>query len=346
MTQYSPRVTAALSAVDEDTYTLNPNGSLVTQTTARPLIASTLDGLDVQPGIKVLEIGTGSGYSSALLSELVGPSGTVVTVDVVPDLIERARTLHAQAGRANVTLLAADGHHGAPDHVPFDRVVAWTTPEVIPHSWVEQSRPGGLVVAPVELAGLVKSHAVVTAEVTVDQGLTGRALTPGGYVEMHGADLDQWTVPPRGVDALVHDGQGAAWWIAGTWAKKHPAEAGKLLTGLVDEQPQTVRVFEDGEDPTAFRAWVYATHPAELATLGGPLGFGVGAADSTGVFVFRPFGPDAISSGATTAETTARGWVETWRSAGRPGWARVRPVLLQESTGWRVRAEKNEPAQS
>ncbi|WP_017569008.1 protein-L-isoaspartate O-methyltransferase family protein [Nocardiopsis halotolerans] len=346
MTQYSPRVTAALSAVDEDTYVLHPDGSLLTQTTARPLIASTLDGLDVQHGAKVLEIGTGSGYSSALLSELVGPSGTVVTVDVVPGLMERARDLHARFGRTNVTLLAGDGHEGAPDHGPYDRVVAWTTPERIPHAWVEQSRPGGLVVAPVELAGLVKTHAVVTAEVTEDHGVTGRALAPGGYVEMHGADLDQWTVPPRGVDALVHDGQGAAWWVAGAWAKKHPAEAGKLLTGLVDEQPQKVRVFEDSEDPAAFRAWMYATHPDELATLGGPMGFGVGAVDSVGVFVFRPFGPDALSSGATTAQTMARGWVEVWRRAGRPGWARVRPVLLRESSGWRVRAEESEPARS
>ncbi|WP_433701332.1 protein-L-isoaspartate O-methyltransferase family protein [Nocardiopsis sp. CA-288880] len=336
-------MTAALETVDEGVYTLNADGSLVTQTTAGPLIAATLDGLDVQPGMKVLEIGTGSGYSSALLSELVGPSGTVVTVDVVPALVERARALHTQGDRTNVTLLTADGHAGAPEFGPFDRVVAWTTPEAIPHTWVEQSRPGGQIVAPVELAGLVKTHAVVTADVTEDHGLTGRALAPGGYVEMHGADLDQWTVPPRGIDVRVQDDRDGTWWVAGAWAKEHPADAGERLTRLADDS-QTVQVFEDGDDPSAFRAWLYATHPDELATVGGPKGFGVGYADAGGLFVFRPFGPDALSTGASSAETVARGWVEEWRSAGCPGWAQVRPVLRQEGNGWRVRAEQSEPA--
>lgn len=181
--------------------------------------------------------------------------------------------------------------------------------------------------------------------------LTGRSLDDGeelwsrtlveagGYVEMHEADLDQWIVPPRGVDALVHDSQDNTWWIAGTWVKRNMSDAEKLLARLVEAQPGTARVFEEGEDPSAFRAYLYATHSGELSTLGGPMGFGVGHADPAGAFVFRPFGPDAITSGATTAETTARAWVDAWRSAGRPGWGRVRPVLLRESVGWRVRAE-------
>ncbi|GAB3206073.1 hypothetical protein GCM10027294_07140 [Marinactinospora endophytica] len=342
--EYNPRVSAALAAVPEDVYTLNADGSLVTQTTARERIAATLDGLDLQPGMKVLEIGTGSGYSSALLSELVGPSGTVVTVDIVPELIERARRLHVQGGRNNVVLLAADGHEGAPEGAPFDRVVAWTTPEVIPHTWVEQTRPGGLIVAPVELAGLVKTHAVVTAKVGEGHGLKGLALTQGGYVEMHGADLDQWTVPPRGVDAHAQDDQGATWWIAGAWAKEHPADAESLLARFADGV-RTVRVFEDGDDPAAFRAWLYATHPSELVVLGGPQGFGIGVADAAGAFLFRPVGLDALTIG-TPAESTARGWVQEWRTAGCPGWAQVRPVLRREGSGWQVRAERSEPAHS
>lgn len=346
MSQYSQSVLAALAAVDEDAYTLNPDGSLVTQTTSTRLIASTLDRLNVQPGSKVLEIGAGSGFSGALLSELVGPTGAVASVDVVPGLVERARDLHARFGRTNVALLAGDGHEGAPDHGPYDRVVAWTTPETIPHTWVEQSRPGALLVSPVELAGLVKTHAVVTAEVTDDHGLTGRTLAPGGYVEMHGPDLNQWLVPPRGVDALVRDRQGGAWWIAGAWAKEHRQQAEELLSRLAEEHPGAVRVFEDGEDPKEFRAWLYAAHPDELSTLGGPMGFDVGFADQSGVFVFRASGRDALSSGATTAEATARKWVDTWRSANRPGWASVHPVLFRAGAGWRVRAEENAPAQS
>ncbi|MFE1099430.1 protein-L-isoaspartate O-methyltransferase [Nocardiopsis alba] len=180
MSQYSPRVTAALSVVDEDAYTLDPDGSPVTQTTSTRLIASTLDSLDVRPGMSVLEIGTGSGFSGVLLSELVGSTGAVVSVDVVPGLVERARDLHTRFGRTNVTLFARDGHEGVPEQGPYDRVVAWTTPETIPHTWVEQSRSGALMIALVELGGLVKTHAVMAAEVTDEQGLTGLALSREG----------------------------------------------------------------------------------------------------------------------------------------------------------------------
>src|SRR5690606_17587587 len=128
MSQYGPRVDAALAAVDEDAYTLKPDGSLVTQTTATPLIATTLDSMDLRPGMRVLEIGTGSGFSGALLGELVGASGTVVSVDVDPGVIARARTRHQPAGRTSVSLLAPGVKQCAPCHSPFAPIVAWSTP--------------------------------------------------------------------------------------------------------------------------------------------------------------------------------------------------------------------------
>ncbi|MFE1099431.1 hypothetical protein ACFW4K_02860 [Nocardiopsis alba] len=116
----------------------------------------------------------------------------------------------------------------------------------------------------------------------------------------------------------MRDEQGGAWWIASGWAKENAAGAGKILARLADEQLRTARVFEEGEEPSAFMAWLYATRPAGLATLGTPTGFGIGAADAGGVFAFQVTGPDAFMSG-TTAEDTARQWVNAWRNAGRPG---------------------------
>ena len=85
------RLRDRLAAVDEDFYTLRPDGSLVTQSTAAFAIAETLERLDVRPGTRVLEIGTGSGFSGALLSELVGPTSLLRCVSECGPLREQAR---------------------------------------------------------------------------------------------------------------------------------------------------------------------------------------------------------------------------------------------------------------
>lgn len=187
---YSPAVRTALEAVDEDYYTLRPDGNLVTQSTACWLIAATLDTLDVRPGMRVLEIGTGSGFSGALLSELVGPVGTVVSVDVVPGLIERARELHARQGRANIQLLTDDGGKGAPGHGTFDRIVAWTTPDLLPQAWADQAEPGAVIITPVRITGRARTNAILTASVP----RTGASsVSPSQPADTWRCTVNRWT---------------------------------------------------------------------------------------------------------------------------------------------------------
>jgi protein-L-isoaspartate O-methyltransferase len=81
--------------------------------------------LDVQAGHRVLEVGTGSGYSTALLAHLVGPCGRVSSVDIDPDLVARAGRLLGMDGHSNVTVVHADGRLGHRPGAPYDRVVAW-----------------------------------------------------------------------------------------------------------------------------------------------------------------------------------------------------------------------------
>jgi protein-L-isoaspartate(D-aspartate) O-methyltransferase len=96
----------------------------------------------------VLEVGTGSGYSTALLAELTGTNGSVVSIDVDPEMTRRSARLLADAGYNNVLLVAADGRAGWPTHAPFDRVVAWGSVTDVPQAWRDQTRPGALVVVP------------------------------------------------------------------------------------------------------------------------------------------------------------------------------------------------------
>ncbi|MEV5556180.1 methyltransferase domain-containing protein [Nonomuraea wenchangensis] len=176
----------------------------------------------------LLEIGTGSGYSTALLSHLVGDAGSVVSVDIDPALTSRAERRLRADGRANVTLRATDGT--TVDGGQVDRVIAWTSPERIPEAWTRHALPGAIVVTPVQVTDLAKTFLVVRAHRGEhDRALTADRVLRAGFVEATPYVLDQWTVPPRGVGALVHDGGGRPWWLSATWLRAESGEAGRRL---------------------------------------------------------------------------------------------------------------------
>src|SRR5260370_13377992 len=140
----------ALRVVDRAHFCLDAEGRPLPQTSAPEMVARMLRLLDVQPGNHVLEIGTGSGYSTALLAELVGPTGSVVSIDVDLDMTQRAARLLAEAGYHNIVLVTADGRSGYRSHAPFDRLIAWAAAaSLVPQAWCDQTRPGATLVVPV-----------------------------------------------------------------------------------------------------------------------------------------------------------------------------------------------------
>jgi protein-L-isoaspartate(D-aspartate) O-methyltransferase len=118
-------------------------GTPTSSSTAPGLMALMLEALDVHDGHRVLEIGTGSGYNAALLSHRLG-SSRVVTVEVDPDVSDTARAnLHA-AGYTP-TVAVADGAAGYPEGAPYDRLIATCSTPTVPPVWIDQVRPGGLI---------------------------------------------------------------------------------------------------------------------------------------------------------------------------------------------------------
>jgi protein-L-isoaspartate(D-aspartate) O-methyltransferase len=116
------------------------------------VVTGMLAALDVQPGQRVLEIGTGTGYNAALLAELVGPGGQVWTIEVDPELAAVARRNLAAAGyQDRVTVHCGDGTLPLPAAGPVDRVIATAAVQIgrVPYPWVLQTRPGGVIVVPV-----------------------------------------------------------------------------------------------------------------------------------------------------------------------------------------------------
>lgn len=130
------------------------------------LVASMIEDLEVAPGMNVLELGTGTGYSTALLTELVGED-QITSIEVDPALAERAERSLNEIGLAPWTY-PGDGLLGYPPRAPYDRVIATFAVRRIPYAWVRQTRPGGIILATVGTwaygTGLAKL--TVTAEGT------------------------------------------------------------------------------------------------------------------------------------------------------------------------------------
>lgn len=126
-------------------------GLFPTSSTSQPtLIARMLDLQDLRPGMRVLEIGTGTGYNAALLSEIVGSSGDVCTVEFQEDVVKRASDYLQGEGYTDVRVFRRDGYLGVPEAAPFDRIVATVgCSDVSPH-WIEQLAPDGSMLIPIQ----------------------------------------------------------------------------------------------------------------------------------------------------------------------------------------------------
>ncbi len=117
------------------------------QTISQPFIVALMTHLmDVAPGDRVLEIGTGSGYQAAVLAELVD---TVHTIEIIPELAASAAERLRALGYANVQVRAGDGWYGWPEAAPFDAIMVTAVGEDVPENLVRQLKPNGRLVLPV-----------------------------------------------------------------------------------------------------------------------------------------------------------------------------------------------------
>ncbi|MFD2796505.1 protein-L-isoaspartate O-methyltransferase [Promicromonospora vindobonensis] len=326
-------VADAVAAVDYDHFVIEPDGSTLPQSSSVTSIQQMLEDLDVRPGHRVLEIGTGSGYTTALRANLAGSDGLVRSVEVFADLVPRAQVRLEAAGVTTATVTNGDGYAGDPAGAPYDRLVAWATPHVIPSAWIDQIGEDAVIVAPVKVARLARAHAIVA--ITVTGGLP-TAVRRGGYIEMHPEPVTLFGLPLRYVDAS-HVPEGAEpWWLSSAVLRGVPGAADLLLDRLRSAPHTSATPLVTGEDLDDLTAWLYATVPAELATAGLSDRFaGIGAATEGGAAFLTD--DELITTGSPDAARVLSLWIEEWRNEGSPSWSDVTAVVVPSAEGWEVR---------
>ena len=142
-----PRHRFVPSQIAHRAYEDNPLPIGQGQTISQPyIVAYMTEAAEVSKNDKVLEIGTGSGYQAAVLGEL---AREVYTIEIIPELAERAQKTLAEMGYTNVHVRAGNGYLGWPEHAPFDAIVVTAAPDEIPQALVEQLAVGGKMVVPV-----------------------------------------------------------------------------------------------------------------------------------------------------------------------------------------------------
>jgi len=158
------------------------NGRPASSTSQASLVAKMLEFLDLGEGMKILEVGAGTGYNAALLAEIVGDQRRVVTVDVLEDVVDQTRRLLAHAGYPQIQVLLRDGFDGAAEQAPFDRIVATVgCSDLSPH-WVRQLADHGTMLVPLEHAN---GHPL--ALLSKDgEGLRGRLVLRTGFIPVRG----------------------------------------------------------------------------------------------------------------------------------------------------------------
>jgi protein-L-isoaspartate(D-aspartate) O-methyltransferase len=164
-----PREEFVLGYARDSAYVDSPLSIGQGQTISAPHMCVIMcEGLQLEEGMRVLEVGAGSGYHAALCAEIVAPEGSenpghVFTIEIVEKLIAFAKSNLERAGYADrVTVIHADGGKGLPEHAPFDRILVAAAAPRVPSPLIDQLRPTGLMLIPVGSRGFYQELMLVT----------------------------------------------------------------------------------------------------------------------------------------------------------------------------------------
>lgn len=199
---YAPWLSVGQAYTDQAYPVPTATGDLLSSISQPSTVALMLDGLDLQPAHRVLEIGTGTGYNAALIATIVGSEGCVATVDIEAELTQRAAAKLRKHHFTNIHAVCRDGTLGCPEHAPFDRIIAAVGVHEVPWAWADQLTDGGVILAPVHLGGEPQDHVLLNLR-KEDGHLVGKGIDAIAIIALR--DNETTT------DASPADRQGPDW---------------------------------------------------------------------------------------------------------------------------------------
>jgi protein-L-isoaspartate(D-aspartate) O-methyltransferase len=180
------------------------------------LMAQMLQDLELQPGQRVLEVGTGTGYNAALLAHLVGP-GLVTSIDVDRDVLSRAWDHLRAFAERDIRLFHADGRAGLADAAPFDRIMVTAAAFDLEAAWLDQLAEGGRLLAPLVLGPGLE----FIASGTVSHGIFEGRLTRAAYFMPLRTEGESGSglpnLPPAATEPEVLSSPWAGWFERRRW---------------------------------------------------------------------------------------------------------------------------------
>ncbi|MFE6772655.1 methyltransferase domain-containing protein [Streptomyces fimicarius] len=278
---------------------------------APSIVFRMLDLLDVRPGHRVLEIGTGTGWNAALLAHRLGP-GRVTTIEVDPELAATAAGRLEGAG-ADVHAVHGDGARGHERGGPYDRVIATCSVRSVPPAWIAQTRPGGVVLVPWESPWLC--YGLLRLTVDGYGGASGFFSPHSAFMLLRGQRTDLRIYRDVVRDSHVPEKSSTR---LSPWAVAGEDWAAQFAIGL--QLPHVWRTWHENPDVegVASRLWLATTDATSWA-----------AVDVDGRtadrFTVWEHGPRRLWE----AVEAAYGW---WREVGRPGPERFGLTVAPDGT--------------
>ncbi len=299
--------------------TRDERGTPMSSSSQPSIMAAMLERLDLSTGQRVLEVGAGSGYNAALLAELVGPGGHVVSIELERATARAARQA-LSTGDLRARVVQGDGAEGWPRGAPYDRIIVTASTRTVAHAWFEQMGEGGLLTLPLWVDRAGQAQAVITLR---KEAATMRsvAVILGGFMPLRDsiggaparsvAHLQATESIDGRYRSLAHVGGGAPRAMSGDGRRRLLALAlseprirqlgmraprGALLMYLAVESP--AGGFSGSWDK-----------PGVISAGGRGLAFLAGARTFTRI----------ECHGDPQAEQLLLGLIETWKQRGRPG---------------------------
>jgi len=268
------------------------------------MVLGMLQTLDLQPGHRVLELGTGSGWNAALMGQLVGPTGHVYSLEIVPELCDRAARCLAAQGASNVSVIAGDGGDGYPLGRPYDRIVLTAGFSDLSPCFGEQLKEGGL------LLGVIKNPGGWDFLLTLRKRgelLEAEQIEPCGFVQAMG----KYHVPALEPVVLEELPEWAS--LSNQLASARPFWWGGKGRSFFEFRTMAFRWFLDITEP-GYQA--FAPKGATREGLERNRYFGLWGEGRRSLIVARPDTLSAYGDGDAEARFTRR--LEQWLQLGMP----------------------------